>query len=305
MKIAVLGGTGAVGRPAVEAAVAAGHEVVATARSEDAARELTAIGARAIDVDLYDVPAMQRAMHGCDAVVRLATKIPKSVMPMRSKAVWNETNRLRTLGAERAVDAALAAGVRIYITESFFAAYRSSGDAIVAEDTPSDDGGLATMQAVLETERQAGRFTAMGGNGIALRFGAFYAAKHPGTRELIGMLGKRMLPVVGAGDYFFPPLHVDDAARAIVAALVAPAGVYNVCDERPMRWSEFLDSVAQIVSAPRPMRIPGFLGPLVMGYPWQWMTRSVRLANGKFKRETSWEPAYPDVLAGLAPLRNR
>jgi nucleoside-diphosphate-sugar epimerase len=289
----------------VKALATAGHQVRATARSDKSRAQLLQLGAQPIAVDVYDSAALEQAMAGCDAVVRLTTKLPKSVMGMRARSAWDETNRLRTIGARRAVEAATAAGVHVYVTESFFAAYRSSGDAFVTEASGSDDGDLPTMKALLETERQAHRFAAVGGRGIALRFGGFYSADHPGTQELLQMLEKRWLPVIGHGDNFYPSLHLDDAANAIVSALAAPSGVYNVCDDVPVRWSEFLDRTAQLIGAPRPMRVPALLGPLVMGYPWRWMSRSVRMSNEKFKSETSWKPRYHDVFAGLSDATAR
>jgi 2-alkyl-3-oxoalkanoate reductase len=303
MKVVILGGTGAAGIRAVKALIAAGHEVASTARSEKSREQITALGAHPADIDIYDSGALEQAMIGCDAVVRLTTKLPKSVVGMRAKSAWDETNRLRTLGAKRAVDAAIAAGVKTYITESFFAAYRSSGDTLVTEETPSDDDELPAMQALLETEHQAERFTSAGGRGIALRFGGFYSADHPATQELRHMLEKRWLPVIGRGDYFYPSLHLDDAAQAIVSALAAPAGIYNVCDDTPVRWADFLDGFAQLTGAPRPMRVPALLGPLVMGYPWRWMSRSVRMSNSKFKLKTAWQPRYRDVFIGLRDTR--
>jgi nucleoside-diphosphate-sugar epimerase len=299
MKVLILGGTGAVGLRAVKALVAAGHEVCSTARSDESREEIKRLGAYAMDVDIYDRAELEQAMSGRDAVIRLTTKLPKSVVGMRTKSAWDETNRLRTIGAKRAVEAAIAAGVPTYITESFFAAYRSSGDAFVTEQSPSDDDDLPTMKALLETEHVAQRFASVGGRGIALRFGGFYSADHTMTRELLHMLEKRWLPVIGRGEYFYPSLHLDDAAQAIVSALSAPAGIYNVCDDTPVRWSEFLDCTAELIGAPRPMRVPALLGPLVMGYPWRWMSRSVRMSNAKFKLKTSWTPRYRDVFTGL------
>jgi nucleoside-diphosphate-sugar epimerase len=301
MKVLILGGTGALGLRTVKALLTEGHDVSSTARSEHSREQIQSLGASAIDVDVYDAAALANAMTGCDAVIRLTTKIPKSLLRIRSKGAWDETNRLRTIGARRAVEAASAAGVGTYVTESFFAAYRSSGDAYVTEACESDDGNVATMKALLETERLAQQFASTGARGIALRFGGFYSADNPATRELLHMLEKRWLPAIGAGAYYYPSLHLDDAAQAVVSALSASSGLYNVCDDMPVRWSEFLDRSALIIGAPRPMRVPALLGPLVMGYPWRWMSRSVRMSNAKFKNETSWTPRYRDVFTALKP----
>jgi hypothetical protein len=48
--------------------------------------------------------------------------------------------------------------------------------------------------------------------------------------------------------------------------------------------------------------MPGILAPVAIGYPWKWMSRSIRLSNGLFKRTTGWSPRYADVLSGLAAI---
>ena len=40
-------------------------------------------------------------------------------------------------------------------------------------------------------------------------------------------------------------MTTDDAASAVVAALDAPSGVYNVADDRPLRRSELASALAE------------------------------------------------------------
>src|SRR5437660_787827 len=42
----------------------------------------------------------------------------------------------------------------------------------------------------------------------------------------------------GNADGFLPSIHADDAASAVVAALTAPAGTYDVVDDEPLRRGE-------------------------------------------------------------------
>ena len=58
MRCFVTGATGVVGRPLIPALVAAGHEVVAVARGPAKAAELRGVGARPIDVDLFEPAAV-------------------------------------------------------------------------------------------------------------------------------------------------------------------------------------------------------------------------------------------------------
>lgn len=72
MKSAVTGGSGVVGSAVVKHLVASGHEVIAVARSSQAAAKLTGLGARPIDGDVLDPPSIDRLVAGCDWVFHIA-----------------------------------------------------------------------------------------------------------------------------------------------------------------------------------------------------------------------------------------
>lgn len=85
MKIVFTGATGVIGRRAVPAVVAAGHDVAAVARRDDDRGWLTDLGARPIGVDLFDPDVLARATSGADAVIHMATAIPpQDKMPKRA-----------------------------------------------------------------------------------------------------------------------------------------------------------------------------------------------------------------------------
>lgn len=65
MRVVVLGAGGGVGSRAVTAAVQAGHEVVAAARSAPVIPD----GVRSMTVDVRDATALRRAVEGADAVL--------------------------------------------------------------------------------------------------------------------------------------------------------------------------------------------------------------------------------------------
>ncbi len=48
-----------------------------------------------------------------------------------------------------------------------------------------------------------------------------------------------MFGVIGDGKNYFSSIHVDDAASAIVAALNAPAGTYNVDEDDPSTQADY------------------------------------------------------------------
>lgn len=302
MKILIIGGTGVLGLPTVASLAADGHSVRATARGAAKAAEVQALGATPVDVDVFDLGSLRAAIRGTDAVLRLTTKIPSSFAAMRSASGWAETNRLRAVSSRLIVDAMLAENVGIYVTESFYAVYADAADRVVDETYPTTDEGLAVIRAALEGEAHAERLTSAGGRGVVLRFGGIYGPQIPATREMFALVRRRMLPLVGSGSFFFPSIHVDDAAAAIKTALDLPPAIYNVVDDEPLRWKEFVQIMARAAGAPAPFHVPGFMGGLLMGYPWQYLSRSLRLSNAKLKTVSLWRPHTPRARDGFAAI---
>lgn len=297
MKVFVAGGTGVLGRASLGPLIAAGHAVRATARGADGADLVSKLGAEPVALDLFDPAAVQRAIAGCDAVLRLTTKIP-GLMDMRKRTAWDENNRLRSEGARVVVDAAIAENVTVYIHESVTFVYRDGGEAWLDETAPVDDDGSRILRATLDGEEHAARFSRAGGRGIVLRFGGFYGADAPSTRDMIRMIRQRKLGHLGKATNYFSSIYVPDAGHAVASALDLTSGVYNVVDDEPVPFTEYIRALASAADAPQPMRLPGFLGPLIFGEVWSYFSRSQRVSNAKMKQASGWAPKVPSALVG-------
>jgi nucleoside-diphosphate-sugar epimerase len=135
--------------------------------------------------------------------------------------------------------------------------------------------------------------------GIVLRYGSFYG---PGTLDpLVELVRKRMLPIIGTGAGVWSWIHVDDAASATVAALErGEPGVYNVVDDEPAPAAEWIASLAELVGAKRPMRVPVWLGRLLAGDVAVHMMTAIRGAsNEKAKWVLDWRPRWPSWREGF------
>jgi nucleoside-diphosphate-sugar epimerase len=303
MKVFVAGGTGVVGSVSVKELVKAGHHVRSSARGAEKATLVREMGAEPVDVDLYDEAAVRRAIAGSDAVVRLTTKIG-SLMKMGNLRTWEETNRLRTSGAHILVNAALAEKVSIYVHESVTFVYRDGGSAWIDENAPVDDANSPVLRATLDGEREAERFSQSGAKGIVLRFAGFYGPQAPSTIETAALLKKRLLFQVGPASNYFSSIYVADAGRAVAAAVNAPAGIYNVCDDDPLIFAEYLRAAAAALGAGKPRRLPGFLGKFAFGAVWNYFSRSLRVSNARLKSVTGWRPSVKSAAEGW-PLTAR
>lgn len=294
MKVFVAGATGVLGNRAVRQLVDAGHAVTGIARSDAAADQLRDAGATSARVDLFDAAAIADAVSGHDAVLNLATSIPPASKAMRPGA-WSMNDKIRTEGSCILVDAALATGAQRYVQESIAFIYPDSGDHWIDESTALDSPKYT--RSTLEAEAQAARFTAAGGAGVVLRFGMFYGAASSHTEDFVRLARHRVAANLGSRDGYMSSVHLDDAAAAVVAALAAPAGTYNIVDDEPMKRGDYFDALADAFGLPHARLGMSAIGKLG-GSKAATLTRSERVSNAKFKAGTGWAPAYPSAREG-------
>ena len=193
---------------------------------------------------------------------------------------------------------AIAEGVPTYVHESVSFVYADGGANWISEEAPTDDGRTAILRATLEGEREAQRFTHAGGRGIVLRFGGFYGSDVPSSRETADLGRRRLMPQFGAGSNYFTSIYVPDAGRAVLASLDVPAGIYNVCDDEPVTFADYLNALTKAIGAPKSLHLPGFLGKWAFGDVWKFFSRSLRVSNHRLKKASSWEPAVRSVSDG-------
>lgn len=291
MNIFLTGGTGAVGVHVVRSLVEHGHGVTATARSEEAAAALAAAGARPSQCDLFDERAVQQGVAGHDAVVHLATAIPTGAAAVLSRS-WDMTARLRREAARNLVNAAIATGAARYVQESLAFAYSDGDDRWLDETTPLEPYPM--QEAICDAELQTERFSEGGGAGVVLRFGMFYGAGSAHTDQEIAAARRGISVRPGRPEAYLAVVHLEDAAAAVVAALDAPAGIYNVVDDEPLTRQGHAAALAAALGVEKLRLLPegvGHLGKL------RALARSHRVSNAKL-RETGWAPTYPSAREG-------
>lgn len=302
MRIFLAGATGALGRRLVPMLVGDGHSVVGTTRHEDKMAELAAAGAAPALMNALDAASVHAALAKAqpDAVISQLTALKNARNLKKFDDELAETNRLRTKGTDHLLDAARAAGAARFIAQSFTgwpnersgARVKNESDPLDADPVPAARSTVAAISYV-ETVVPA----APGMAGVVLRYGSFYG---PGTSlgeggDLLAMVRRRRLPVVGAGTGVWSMIHVDDAARATRCALHrGEAGLYNIVDDEPAEVAEWLPYLAKCVGAKPPMRLPAWLvKPMIGEQGVSLMTQIRGSSNAKAKRELDWQLTYP------------
>jgi nucleoside-diphosphate-sugar epimerase len=298
MKVFLAGASGAIGRPLVRQLRERGHEVVGMTRSN--ADVIESLGAQPAIADALDADAVRAAVAsaGPDVVVNELTDLGRPLNPRKYEEWLEGTNRLRREGTRNLVDAAVAAGVPKFISQSVAFAYTFE-PGVKTEESSIHGPAAGEMGAAMESlERQ----TLAAPGGIVLRYGFFYG---PGTGyaregQQIELIRKRRMPIVGGGKGRFPFIHIEDAASATVAAIEHGApGIYNVADDEPAAAGDWIPYVAGLVGAKKPFRIPAFLARLAAGRMAGFATSLQPVSSAKAKRELGWEPRYPSWREGF------
>jgi nucleoside-diphosphate-sugar epimerase len=275
-KIIITGSTGVIGQRAVREVLAAGYRVTGVTRSQRGRERLAALGANAVEAEVFDEASLRNAFEGTDAVINLLTHVP-STDRMADPTAWLENDRLRTEGSAAIARAAQAAGAQRLVQESIAFVYADGGDAWLDEGAPVAAGGVAT--APLAAERNAREL--FGGDTVVLRFGLFIG---PDSRSSLAALdaardGGSISP--GPPGAYRPTVWLDDAAAAIAAALRVPAGTYNVVDTDPATNGEIDAALAAAVGVQALRTRPPQQGPLA---------RSQRASNRRLREASPWAP---------------
>jgi 2-alkyl-3-oxoalkanoate reductase len=294
VKVFVAGATGVLGRRVVRLLIESGHDVSAVARSDAHAASLKAVGATPVIVDVFDAVATRVAVAGHEAVCNLTTHIP-SVGRMGMPGAWKENDRIRREVSKNLVDAVIDSGARHYVQESIGFLYRDGGNEWIDESWPIEPA--ANLESAAIAEANAARVSAAGASGVVLRFAAFYGPDSDLTLAMIRLARRRIALAMGPS-LFMSSITTDDAASAVVRALSADAGIYNVGDDEPVTRRQFADVLAHTLGVRPPLMAPAGVAKLA-GSAGSYLTRSQRLSNRRFAETTGWRPTSASVRQGL------
>jgi 2-alkyl-3-oxoalkanoate reductase len=302
MRVFVAGGSGAIGRQLVPRLIEHGHDVVASVRSPGKTGELAALGAEPVVMDGLDAESVAGAIaHAApEVVVHQMTALGGAYDLRHFDRTFALTNRLRTEGTDHLVAAALAAGARRVVAQSFTGWPNARGPRAPQTETDPLDADppreqRESLAAIRHLERAVLEATPL--EGVVLRYGSFYG---PGT-PWGSLIRTRRLPVVGGGSGVWSFIHVEDAAAANVAAVEGgPSGIYDIVDDEPAPAAEWIPYLASCLGAKEPRRIPAWLArPMIGEVGVSLMTRISGSSNAKARRELGFDPAHPSWRQGF------
>jgi len=287
VRTVLTGGTGVIGRASVAALLDAGHDVVVVTRSSSGADLIERLGAVPVPGDVLDPQSLAAAYEGAEAVVNLATKVPVGHGALVPGA-WRRNDRLRTAGVANVVEAARAAGVRRVVQESASVLYADQGDEWINEQSPVDITPMTEPAAVGESLVQD--YACESRVGVVLRFGTIIGAD-PQTRYWLRAIGNGRRVGIGHPADWAHVIHTDDLGGAVLAALHAPSGVYNVGAE-PVQRHELVQGYADAAKV-ESGAFMGAWGRWFLGPRLEPLSRSLRVSADHFASQTGWRAVRP------------
>ncbi|OGV65883.1 MAG: hypothetical protein A2498_10105 [Lentisphaerae bacterium RIFOXYC12_FULL_60_16] len=254
--------------------------------------------------DLEGPLGLARAVEGVDTVIHLG-----------ARAVFEEYKRLRSSivdGSTFLMRAAVAAGVKTFVYASSMLVY-GANSGVIDPGTP-----VAPMtgygRAKVETEAALRTLAEASGMNLAIvRLPHVY-----GARDFIfGQVHRGRVILPGSGRNLFSHLHVQDAARLLIAAAEnGRHGSSPVADDLAVSWNDFFDEIRNYYPHFRRIRMPRWmaLAGTCMLTPFHRLSRqpsmstpqAVRAWNmtltvkkGVFWDELGLKPDYPTIHEGI------
>ncbi len=291
MKVLITGGSGYLGQATIRALQRHGHQAVALARSDDADRVVTDLGATVVRGDLTDLDVLHKTAVDVDAAIHLAQDYGPETAGV-------------DLRAATAIQDGL--GSRPYVHTGGVWVYGNT-QGVVNETAPQAPPPVTAWRGANERrilERAGG-----GGHPILVMPGVVYGHGGGLIGRFIGAPGRAgAAHYIGAGDNRWAVVHVEDIAELYVAALASPAGgVYaGVDDSQSPTMREIAEAVSVAAgqsgtaSSITMEQARHEFGPLADAF-----ALDQRVTAAHAHRVLGWTPAARDVLAELATDRAR
>jgi nucleoside-diphosphate-sugar epimerase len=310
LRVFLAGSTGVIGKSLLPLLLEKKHEVFALIHTPQKAKAVEELGARTVIADALNRDELTEAIRKTEPEVIIHELTSLSGVTGSFRKFDREfalTNRFRTEVTDTMLAAAGVVRARRFIGQSFCGwPFAREGWIIKTEEDPLDASPPASFRKTLEAIRYLENAIIRAENieALALRYGLLYGEGTGFARDgaIVRQIRKCRIPIIGEGAGVWSFIHVDDAARATLAAVSrGNPGIYNIVDDTPAPVSTWLPELAKILDAKPPYRIPVWLGGLMIGEGGVSMMTKIRGgSNAKAKRDLGWKPVYSDWRKGFA-----
>ena len=252
MKHLVTGATGLIGGHLVRRLLAQGETVRALVRPSSRSTALRELNVELALGDLSDPESVRRALHGVTIVYHCGGLV----------ADWGKRitfYRANIEGTRHVVQAAVSAGVERLVHLSSAAVYGYRGRVPIDESQPCDSRHIPYIESKIAAERIVRRaIDEQQLDAVMLRPVMVYG---PNCRNYVGEvvrhLRKGSMLLLDGGRHVAGLAYVENVVDACLLAgraRNAHGGVFNICDDLPITWKEYICALADGIGVRRPTR---------------------------------------------------
>ena len=291
MRVFVTGATGFIGMPTVRELIAAGHEVLGLARSDEGAQSLAAIGAEVQRGALEDLDSLQKGAAASDAVIHLAF-----IHDWSNFLASCETDRR----AIEAIGSALAGSNKPFLATGGLAGLAPPGQVatekdVIPSDFPFPRVSEQTTLALISQDIRAS----------VVRLPQVHdRAKQGLITPLIETFRQNgTCAYVGDGSNLWPAAHVLDVARLYRLAIEkgATGTAWHAVAEEGVAMRDIVETLGRRLDLPvrsiLPDEAPTFFGRFAM-----FAGFDMRASSELTRQVLGWEPTGPGLIADLVQL---
>ncbi|MEM4392310.1 MAG: NAD(P)-dependent oxidoreductase [Candidatus Nitrosocaldus sp.] len=309
MRICVTGASGFIGREVVKQLHMKGYDTVALVRDRSKAPSLE----RYADIHIIDLTdaedgALKNIVSNCDAVIHLAARVRFHPYSMLKAVMVDSTKSIAGICKEH--------GTRLIYASSIAVYGDGDGSSLDEDSICKPDTGYG--RAKLEAETMIMNMINEGLDAMVLRPGYVYGYSDHGSDPIAMMLIRGRVFWIGSADNYTGVVHVYDCARAFVESLSYSGStrIFNVVDDEPVRWLDYLNYSCSLLSIGRPVLLP-YTPISTLSYLIESIARvfnkasdlssdlmrairySARYSNARLKQYMNFRFAYPTYRDGL------
>lgn len=303
MKVAIVGGSGLVGRALTRSLLGDGHDVLVLSRDPGHQAKHVTPPARIARWSKDDVEGLARAIDGVDSVVSVAgarvapwrwtRRRKQTITSSRVDTIKAIVDAMNRLSADRRPSSlVVVSGIDAYPETP-----PGNDPAPFTESSPMGDEFLSRVSKELEDE--ARRAERLGVRVARLRQGHVLSR----DADLVWFLA---LPVrlffggrLGSGQQWMSWVHIADSIALFRRAIDGVDGVLNVTSPGACRQIDFVRAVARRLHRPIWFPAPAWLVKLVLGEQAMLLLGSRRVAPARATEELGYDFRYRTIDAAL------
>ena len=289
MRVFVTGATGFIGTPVVKDLIAAGHQVLGMARSDEGASAISALGADVLRGSLEDLDSLRKGATASDAVIHLGF-----VHDWSSFAKSCEIDRR----AIEALGSVLAGSDRPLIVTGGLAGLAAPGQIATEDQTISPDFPFPRVSEQTALSLKDVRAS-------AIRLPQVHDPVRQGliTPLIAVYREKGACAYLGDGQNRWPAAHVLDVARLYRLAIekAEPNARYHAVAEEGVSMRDIAETIGRRLKLPvksiAPQEAQAFFGWLgtFAGY-------DMAASSEQTRRKLGWQPTGPRLITDLEQL---